>query len=80
MLSKRVQVLMEDEEYKKLKSLGRKAHKSLGEILREAAKLYGERLINRTQRLFVVEKMAKLRAPVSDWASMEKEMLRARQR
>ena len=79
MLSKRVQVLMDSEEYKKLQSLGKRAHKSLGEIIREAAKLYGERLINRTQRLLVVEKMAKLRAPVSDWAAMEKKILRARQ-
>lgn len=77
MLSKRVQVLIEEKEYKKLKSLGKKAHKSLGEIFREAAKLYGERLAGRAQRLQVVEKMAKLRAPVAEWGKMERGIAKA---
>ncbi len=75
MLSKRVQVLIDEEEYKKLKKLSRKSHKSLGEIFREAARLYGERLLSRIERLSVVDKMAKLRAPVSEWSKMEKRLL-----
>lgn len=78
MFSRRIQVLIEEKEYKKLKELGKKAHKSLGEIFREAARLYGERLINRDQRLSVAEKMAKLRAPVADWPKIEKGILRSR--
>jgi len=77
MLSKRIQILIEEAEYRKLKDIGKKSHKSLGEIFREAVRLYGERLVNRNQRLQVVEKMAKLRAPVADWEKMEKEIIRA---
>ena len=77
MLSKRIQILIDEKEYKKLKNISKISHKSLGEIFREAAKLYSERLVNRVQRLNVVEKMAKLRVPVADWSKMEKEIIRA---
>jgi hypothetical protein len=77
MLSKRIQVLIGEEEYKKLKKLGKEAHKSLGEIFREAVRLYGERLVNRAQRLKVVDKMTQMRAPVTGWSKMEKEIMRA---
>lgn len=75
MLSKRVQILVDEEEYKRLKKLSKKSHKSLGEIFREAAQLYSERLLSRIERLSLVEKMAKLRAPVSEWSKMEKGLL-----
>ena len=78
MLSKRVQILIDEEDYKKLKKLSGKAHKSLGEIFREAARLYGERLISRAERLAIVEKMAKLHAPIADWPKMEKGILKTR--
>lgn len=77
MLSKRIQVLIDEKEYKKLKEIGQRSHKSLGEIFREAARLYGERLVNRVQRLAVVEKMMRLKAPITDWPKMEKEIIRA---
>lgn len=80
MLSKRVQVLIDENEYKKLKDIGKRSHKSLGEIFREAVQLYGERIVSRVQRLAVVEKMMKLNAPVADWPKMEKEIMRARLR
>ena len=80
MLSKRVQVLIDEKEYKRLKELGKRSHKSLGEIFREAARLYGERLGSRMQRLKVVEQMARLKAPVDDWAKMEKGIIRAHSR
>jgi hypothetical protein len=78
MLSKRVQILVDEEEYKKLKTLGKKSRKSIGELFREAIRLYGERLTEQAQRLAVVERMAKLRAPVADWGKTEKSILRAR--
>lgn len=80
MLTKRIQVLMDESEYKKVKKLGEKSHKSVGEIFREAIKLYGDRLVGQAQRLSVVEKMGKLCAPVADWGKMEKDILRARAR
>ncbi|MBI5399789.1 ribbon-helix-helix protein, CopG family [Candidatus Saganbacteria bacterium] len=77
MLSKRVQVLIEEKELEKLKKIGHRAHKSVGEIFREAVRLYSERLASRCQRLAVVEKMAKLRAPIADWRKIEKQIIRA---
>lgn len=77
MLSKRVQVLIDEKEYKKLKELGKKSHKSLGEIFREAVRIYGQRLVDRAERLAIVEKMTKLKIPVSDWSKMEREILRS---
>lgn len=78
MLSKRVQVLLDEKEYKKIKAIGKGAHKSVGEIFREAVSLYGERLGNKFQRMELVDKMLKLNAPISDWPAMEKSILRAR--
>ena len=80
MLSKRVQVLLEEKEFDRLKSIGKKTHKSIGEIFREAVKLYADRIVGSSQRLLIVEKMGKLNAPVEDWLVMEKEVLRARSR
>ncbi|MBI5700921.1 ribbon-helix-helix protein, CopG family [Candidatus Saganbacteria bacterium] len=78
MLSKRIQVLLDEKEYKRLKKAGDKSHKSVGEIFREAVKLYGERLLSQSGRVKIVEQMAKLKAPVKDWAKMEKEIFKAR--
>lgn len=78
MLTKRIQILLNEEEYKKIKAVGKRTNKSMGEIFREAAKLYGDRLVTRLARLEIVEKMAKLKASVSDWPKMEKQIFKAR--
>ena len=78
MLSKRIQVLLEEGEYNKLKKMGRRTHRSLGEIFRDAVKLYAERLAHKSQRLALVDKMMKMQAPVAGWREMEKEIIRAR--
>lgn len=78
MLSRRVQVLLEEQEYKELKAKGKKAHLSVGEIFREAVRLYGDRLVKRIDRMKTVEKAQKLHAVVEDWPKMEKAILKAR--
>lgn len=78
MLSKRIQILVDDKKYKELKDLGRKSHKSVGELFREAIELYGGRMAGKAQRMKVVERMSKLQAAVSDWPKMEKSILRSR--
>ena len=77
MLSKRVQILVGEKEYKKLKDISKKSRKSLGQIFREAIQLYGERLASRVQRLTAVEKMIKLKIPALDWPKMERSILQA---
>ena len=56
MLNKRLQILMDKKEYLKLKRMGEKEHKSVGEILREAAKLYGEHIASRSERKKIMDK------------------------
>lgn len=77
MLSKRVQVLLEQEEFKKLKKIGERTHKSLGELFREAIRLYGERLTSKIERLEVVKKITGLKIPTASWNRIEKQIARA---
>jgi len=80
MLTKRIQVLLEEDEYKKLKKMSKKQHKSVGEIVREATELYAGRMADKAERLKIVEKMSSYNLDAPSWDKMEKEIIKARSR
>ncbi|OGC15444.1 hypothetical protein A3J90_04840 [candidate division WOR-1 bacterium RIFOXYC2_FULL_37_10] len=78
MLTKKIQVLLEEEEYNKLKRIGQKYHKSIGSILRESAEIYASRLPTKEGRLLILDKIRSFNAPVSTWEKEEAKIMQAR--
>ena len=72
-LAKRAQVLLDEEQYKKLEQLARQKKVSVGALIREAIeKVYH---LGKKDRIQAVRKIAAMNLPVDEWEKMEKEII-----
>ncbi len=72
-LTKRVQVLMDPEDYRKLEKKARRQKLSVGELLRSAAA--EKHLARGTHMHALVEEMATLDVEADEWPELRKELL-----
>ncbi|GIW60648.1 MAG: CopG family transcriptional regulator [Nitrososphaerota archaeon] len=73
-LTKRVQVLLSSEQYKRLETIARTRGTSIGALIRDAIeKLYFQP--SQEERLQAVRNLANFELPVSDWEQMERESM-----
>lgn len=75
--STRVDILLEKEQVVLLKKLSREQDKSVSELIRDAVERHYARP-GKEQKLDSVGKLSALKAPVSSWKQMEKEILKGR--
>jgi len=69
-LAKRAQMLLEEEQYRKLEQLAKQKKGSVGALIREAIeKLYH---LGKQDRIQAVRKIAAMNPPVDEWQKMEK--------
>lgn len=72
-LTKRSQVLLEEEQYKKLEKLAKQKKVSVGALIRAAIeKVYH---LGKKDRIQAVQKIAAMDLPVDDWEKIEKEII-----
>ena len=70
---KRTQIMLEPHQYKTLTYLASHAHKSIGELIREAInKVYEE--VEIKNKADIVKKISRMNLPVSSWEEMEREV------
>lgn len=71
---KRTQVLLSEEQYERLTREARARGESMGSLIREAVdRAYDD---DRERKLKLVEEIAAMNLPVSDWDEMEEEIIR----
>ena len=71
---KRTQVLLSEEQYERLTREARSRGESMGSLIREAVdRAYDD---DRERKLKLVEEIAAMNLPVSDWDEMEEEIIR----
>lgn len=74
-LTKRVQVLLSSDQYKRLETIAKARGTSIGALIRDAIKkLYFQP--SQEERLQAVRTLANFKLPVSDWEQMERESMR----
>ena len=72
-LTRRVQVLMTPDDYKRLSEVARRKQASVGELMRSAA--VEKFLAHGDHAHLVVEDIATMELPVDDWGTMKDELL-----
>jgi hypothetical protein len=73
--TKRVQVLMEPEEFELLEGLARKRGSSVSDLMREAARAQFLAEVERSRRARAVQQFLSLPdTPMPDWESLEREI------
>ena len=71
-LTKRVQILLDPFQYRRLDEIARQCNRSMGALIREAIdRVYLQR--NMDERLEAVWALAAMQLPVADWEQMERE-------
>lgn len=76
-LTQRVQILLDDAQYRELVELAKARGKPVSVLLREAVVDLLLRDARRTARRKAFEQIASLALPVADWPEMEREIERA---
>ena len=72
--NRRTQILLSEEQYGRLMRAARARGESMGSLIREAVdRAYGD---DRKRKLKLVEEIAAMNLPVSDWDVMEEEIIR----
>jgi predicted DNA-binding protein len=70
----RTQILLPEEEYRRLLELAHEEGRSLGSVVREAVAKYHS-TSSRERRLAAVRRMAEMRLPVADWPQLEEDII-----
>ena len=71
-LTKRVQILLDPFQYRRLDEIARQRNRSMGALIREAIdRVYLQRNVD--ERLKAVWALAAMQLPVADWEQMERE-------
>ncbi|MDI6822149.1 MAG: ribbon-helix-helix protein, CopG family [Actinomycetota bacterium] len=74
-LTKRLQILLSPEQYRKLELYAKKRKKSVASVIREAIeKLLHER--TKLEKKKAVERMLSRELPIDDWEKMEEEIMK----
>ena len=74
-LTKRLQILLSPEQYKKLELYAKKERKSVASVIREAVdKMLSQR--TKSEKKKAVERMVARELPVEDWKKMEEEIMK----
>jgi predicted DNA-binding protein len=74
-LTKRIQILLSEEQYGLLKRLAAAKHTSVGALVREAVEaVYLEDL--KDKRVKIAQRLVEMELPVADWLEMEEEITR----
>ncbi|MBI4743453.1 MAG: hypothetical protein HY776_01270 [Actinobacteria bacterium] len=73
-LNKRTQVLFAKDKYAFLERIARKKKKSVGALIREAVE---EKYLKKEskEKEEIIKRLSKMNLPVSDWESMEEEII-----
>lgn len=71
--NKRTQVLLSEEEYKRLKELSIREHKSISLLIREA--VHNTFVEKKESKKNIVQNIIKLDLPVNDWETMKLESI-----
>ncbi len=77
MLTRKIQVLLDDHQYRALLTLAKTRGKTLSALLREAVVEQLLKETRRNARLKAFEEISAMTLPVGDWSEMEKEIGRA---
>lgn len=74
-LTKRLQLLLTQEQYRKLKAYAAKHKRSIGAVIRDSiTRTLSER--SKSEKMKALERLLSRSAPVGDWEEMEQEIMR----